>query len=512
MIHSLVVGFAVVVGSGLAQADSRPAVPNKAELAEAEKLVKGLFKADFAKTKAADRAAFAAKLLEQAVDSKDDLKAKYVLLHEARDQAAKGGDHDIYLKAADEIAATYKISSPEARAAGVDILVAAVSGGDNYRDAGQALLDSVDTALGVGEFDAAQKLLRGAEFLGRKAGVAPLTTAIGLRAKSLSALRKDYEKLADAQKKLEATPTDGPANLLVGKFLCFVKNDWENGLPRLVLGNDDALRANAEKDAKAATGTATDKVEAADKWSKVAADLDPLEKANLQARALRWYREALPDSTGLAKVKVEKRIEELSKAAPAAAGDSLTKWTAIKNAVKDSKLKDWDIVGGSFSQKLYREVPPTGAILIGFRYSAFTNNRFPEFFQAIYLGPKGEFNGAPAGAVNARTPILVTKAKTGYAVGAIVTRGGGWLDAVQPIFMKMTATGVDPNDTYKGAYLGGEGGTLATMGGDGNFIVGIHGKIDGNNGRVQAVSAVTMTNNEVAVMPMTTKKKKGATN
>ena len=43
------------------------------------------------------------------------------------------------------------------------------------------------------------------------------------------------------------------------------------------------------------------------------------------------------------------------------------------------------------------------------------------------------------------------------------------------------------------------------MGGDGNFIVGIHGKIDGNNGRVQAVSAVTMTNNEAA--PTTTKKK-----
>ncbi|HEX3313253.1 MAG TPA: hypothetical protein VHR72_00115 [Gemmataceae bacterium] len=474
---------------------------------ESEKLVKSLFKADFAKTKAADRAALAAKLLEQAVDSKDDLKAKYVLLREARDMAAKAGDSEVYLKAADEMAASYKISAAEARAASIDALAAGVTGADSARDAGNALLEAVDGALGVGDFDAAQKLLRGTEIVGRKAGVAPLTATIGLRAKSLAHLRKEYEKIAEAQKKLESTPTDGAANLLVGKFLCFVKNDWENGLPRLALGNDDGLRTAAEKDSKAATGTAADKVEAGDTWSKHAGDLDPLEKSNLQARALHWYRESLSDVTGLAKVKVEKRIEELTKTSPAAAGASLAKWTTIKNAVKNGNLKDWQIVGGTFSQKTYREVPPTGAILIGFRYSATLNNRIPDFFQAIYRGPKGEFNGAPAGAVNARKPILVAKAKTGYAVGAIFTRGGGWLDAVQPIFMKMTATGVDPNDSYKGPYLGGEGGTAATMGGDGNFIVGIHGKIDSNNGRIQAISAVTMTNNETAA-PTTTKKKR----
>ena len=110
-------------------------------------------------------------------------------------------------------------------------------------------------------------------------------------------LRREYEKIADAQKKLETTPTDGAANLLVGKFLCFVKSDWENGLPRLVLGSDDVLRANAEKDAKAATGTATDKVEAAESWHKLAAPLDPLQKSNLDGRALFWFAESLADST-----------------------------------------------------------------------------------------------------------------------------------------------------------------------------------------------------------------------
>jgi hypothetical protein len=496
MIHSLVLAFAATVGPDLAQADSRPPVPDKAEVAEAEKLVKNLFKAEYAKTKAADRAALAAKLLEQAGDSKDDVKARYVLLREARDMAAKAGDHDVYLKAADEIAANYMISAAEARTAGVDVLVAVISA-DSAREAGQALLETVDGALGVGDFGSALKLLRATDALGRKSGSAPLTTAIGLRSKSLAVLRKEYEKIADAQKKLETTPTDEAANLLVGKFLCFVKNDWENGLPRLVLGSDGVLRSAAEKDSKAATGAATDKVEAAENWHKLAAPLDPLQKSNLDGRALFLFRASLDDSVGLAKIRVEKRIEELTKTTAAPAGESLMKWSPIKNAVKDGNLKEWQILGGG--NKSFQEVPPTGAVLVGFRYSATTNNRIPDFLQAIYRGPKGEFNGAAAGTVNARTQILVTKAKAGYAVGAIYIRSGAWLDAIQPIFMKMTATGIDPNDSYKGVHFGGEGGSGTTLGGDGNFVVGIRGRVD-SNGHIQALSPVTMTNVEATAL------------
>ena len=494
MMHSLVLGLAVLVGSALAQADSsRPAVPSKAELVEAEKLVKTLYKAEYAKTKAADRAAFAATLLGQAADTKDDLKAKYVLLHEARDMAARGGDHEDYLKAADEIAATFKVSPAEARAASVDLLAGNVSGADNSRDVGQGLLDSVDGALGVGDWGSALKLLRATEALGRKSGSAPLTTAIALRSKSLVALRRDYEKIGDAQKKLETTPTDEPANLLVGKFLCFVKNDWENGLPRLVLGSEGALRSAAEKDSKAATGAATDKVEAAETWHKLAASLDPLQKSNLDGRALFWFRESLADSVGLAKIRVEKRIEELAKATAAPASDGLMNWALIKTAVKEGNLKEWQILGGG--QKNWKDVPATGGVLIGFRYSASPNNRIPDFIQPIYRGPKGEFLGAGTGTANVRTQFAVSKAKAGYAVGAIFIRSGAWLDAIQPVFMKMTATGVDPSDSYKGIFLGGDGGS-GTMLGDGNFVVGVHGRVDGGNGHIQSLSPITMTNLE----------------
>src|SRR5205807_36731 len=111
---------------------------------------------------------------------------------------------------------------------------------------------------------------------------------------------------------------------------------------------------------------------------------------NIHGRALRLYRDSLTELTGLTKIRIEKRIEELAKSTPAAAGESLARWAAIRNAIKEGSLKDWQIVGGAFHQKTYREVPATGAILVGFRYTTSGNGRFPDFVQAIYRGAQGE--------------------------------------------------------------------------------------------------------------------------
>ena len=67
--------------------------PEKSETMAAEKQIREIFKADFAKTKAADRSKrLAAKLLGQADGTKDDNAARFVLIEQARELAAKAGD------------------------------------------------------------------------------------------------------------------------------------------------------------------------------------------------------------------------------------------------------------------------------------------------------------------------------------------------------------------------------------------------------------------------------------
>ena len=136
-------------------------------------------------------------------------------------------------------------------------------------------------------------------------------------------------------------------------------------------------------------------------------------------------------------------------------------------------------------------MPQSAAILIGFRYTTLNNGRFPGVIQPIYLTATGEVYGkiygvAPAGAV----PQIV-KAKPGYAVGAIYVRGGGGLDAFKPIFMRVKENGLNTTDSYEGPHIGGTGGGEGTAGGDGNFIIGLHGKVS-DQGKIEALSAVSL--------------------
>jgi hypothetical protein len=56
--------------------------------------------------------------------------------------------------------------------------------------------------------------------------------------------------------------------------------------------------------------------------------------------------------------------------------------------------------------------------------------------------------------------------------------------------MRITSDGLDPNDKYDGPHIGGEGGNERTLGGDGSFIIGLHGKVT-DKGSIAAMSPVT---------------------
>ena len=73
-------------------------------------------------------------------------------------------------------------------------------------------------------------------------------------------------------------------------------------------------------------------------------------------------------------------------------------------------------------------------------------------------------------------------ARPGYAVGAINTHAGLWLDAFQIVFMRFKDGQLDPEDSYTTDWLGdSRGGNARTATGEGKLVVGIHGR---SNGRV----------------------------
>jgi WD40 repeat protein len=176
-------------------------------------------------------------------------------------------------------------------------------------------------------------------------------------------------------------------------------------------------------------------------------------------------------------------------------------FAAIKKAVANNDIKEWETVGARFGNwtRPYKEIPPSGAILIGLNYTTTGNGNYPGAVQPIWLTAAGEVKGHAYGRAEPGATIHVVKAKPGYAVGAIYTRGGGGFDALQPIFMKIKDGGLDVDDKYEGTYIGGGGGNEGTFGGDGNFIVGIHGKLDPKKvDQMGCVSVITLTGKAAA--------------
>ena len=51
---------------------------------------------------------------------------------------------------------------------------------------------------------------------------------------------------------LEITPDDPHCNLHVGMYHCFLRGDWERGLPSLALGDDKQLQEVAEQELRGA--------------------------------------------------------------------------------------------------------------------------------------------------------------------------------------------------------------------------------------------------------------------
>ncbi|HEV7223627.1 MAG TPA: NPCBM/NEW2 domain-containing protein, partial [Pirellulales bacterium] len=160
--------------------------------------------------------------------------------------------------------------------------------------------------------------------------------------------------------RLAADENDPEANLAAGKFYCFVKQQWDQGLAYLARGSDPALKALAERDL-AKPGSAEDQKSLAEDWWEFATTEKGPARAAIVNRAAFWYRRTLPFLSGLEKETVEKRLGELDAGAPAAGTE--TKYLADlpeTNALVDRNLFSKGRTGNREELKVDGKLSPKG--------------------------------------------------------------------------------------------------------------------------------------------------------
>ena len=320
---------------------TRPALPDAATQRRATAQVQEVFKNDLTNARSAhDKAFLANKMIESADQTEDDPAGRYALLAQAADLAASAGDVTLALKAAGRIEAGWSVDGLALKA---DLMKKAAPLPRRPEDR----LDFARSAEQVGDQAvtedryAVAKELNGLAVTALGPGrSAALTKHLSARAAWLDELAAAYASLGPSLAKLQTSPADPAANLAVGKFEAFTKGDWRPGLAKIALGNDPALQQLVIRDHAAASSSGgEDRVALADAWWTLAEQQQGLAKQNLRLHAAGWYQAAGTGLTGLAKLKAERRIAEVT-AGGATPPDVLAKEPAIADKPGDSRLQN----------------------------------------------------------------------------------------------------------------------------------------------------------------------------
>ena len=127
---------------------------------------------------------------------------------------------------------------------------------------------------------------------------------------SLSAICTACNQKSNRSPVMTVEPDDAEANQVVGAYYCFVKGQWEKGLPILARGSDLSLAELAVRELDRPTHP-DQQVALADSWWQVS-DRATKYRTAIRQRAADWYHQALPQLTpGLELVRAEVRMRQV---------------------------------------------------------------------------------------------------------------------------------------------------------------------------------------------------------
>ena len=292
-------------GSATTHPGVRP-VPSNAELAVARTLLQADFATQLADTSLAGRRRLARALLDEAPKRSGKSADQYALLQGALNAAREGSSLRLCIEAADSLAKTYNVDALRIKsdaAFAIALKADTVPGTD---DNVQAALALVEQFVDADDFASALKLC---------GIIKPLIHAPSDLAMQLAGRAYDIRDIGDLVLQLRAKPQDPTLNLAVGRYYCLQKDQWKKGLPLLAKGSDAAL-AKAATDEIAGSSAAAKASRVGNEWWTMAEISAEPVKGKLRQHAATLYKAALPESTGLARTLMVKRIAEASAPQP----------------------------------------------------------------------------------------------------------------------------------------------------------------------------------------------------
>ncbi|MCY2929177.1 MAG: hypothetical protein NTV86_06715 [Planctomycetota bacterium] len=181
----------------------------------------------------------------------------------------------------------------------------------------------IDEAVAADRYDVARQGADLAVALAKKMGDRDWVQAAAARQQEVKALEAGYDQAQKALAILASDANNTSAYLAVGRFACFLKGDWDKGLPLLASSGEPALKALAEEEIAKPADPAR-QAALADGWWDLAQKEPPLPQRAIRLHAADGYRKALPGLTGVMKLKAQTRLEAVQEILDAAANRGRT--------------------------------------------------------------------------------------------------------------------------------------------------------------------------------------------
>ncbi len=318
MIHRgfcIITVFAVFLNCSIlvATGKNREAVPSPEKLAAARAKIFTIFKNELTQTDPEARLELARKLISIAQNTYGEPATQYALLAEAGKIAVKTWNLDIALEATDLTIELFAVDDLKFKGKVLSRMGAAVKKSNQAEAVSKEFMALARTAMNRDNYEIATKAIKAAVRYAKKGNDRELIHVAKTRQNDILRFKLFYRRFLAAKTVLLDKPLDPAANLVCGRFICFIQKNWKKGLPMLMRGADKSLQNLASLELKQ-SNTTKKLINMGDGWNRAAkAESMPRIKRLLRERALGYYQRALNDLTGLTRMEIEKKADRLQR-------------------------------------------------------------------------------------------------------------------------------------------------------------------------------------------------------
>ncbi|MDB5336329.1 MAG: hypothetical protein JWN70_1948 [Planctomycetaceae bacterium] len=293
-----------------AVAVTKAAVPEQATQNEAKKTIKSDLKDEYAQAKKpAAKVELATVLIAKSKEQRAADAQMFVMLTEALDLAADGGDSAIAQQAIGELENRFSVRPFELKLRLLSATVSTAKSPDEatllltkYSDLAEESAKAQDYATAIKAMTAAISSLIKPAFRLQKEYARQ-------EAKRYTAYQEAYLVAKTAEEKLATEPTDPEASLTWGRFLCCYQESWETGLPLLAQSDDKVWKSLAERELNKPTESAA-LLQLGDDWLKAGdKEKDPIHFQTRERANLAWEA-ALESASDEEEPKLAKQVDQ----------------------------------------------------------------------------------------------------------------------------------------------------------------------------------------------------------